>query len=81
MMRSAHADVARIIVLPRLKQKLAELARCRAKFEKVCEEVASKNFYKSLDYRCFYFCKNDKKFNCIARWEKEIELRKKEVIE
>jgi hypothetical protein len=41
--------------------------------------VAGKNFYKSLDYRCFYFCKNDKKFNCPQRWEKEIELRKKEV--
>lgn len=42
--------------------------------------MATKNFYKSLDYRCFYFCKNDKKFNCPQRWEKEIELRKKEVI-
>ena len=37
MMRSAHADIAQNIVLPRLKQKLSELSRCRAKFEKTCE--------------------------------------------
>ena len=43
---------------------------CKEKFIKICEDVASKNFYKSLDYRCFYFAKNDKKFNCQARWEK-----------
>ena len=79
MMRNAPAEVATGVVVPRLRQKLGELGRCRAKFEKFCEEVAAKNFYKSLDYRCFYFCKNDKKFNCPQRWEKEIELRKKEV--
>jgi len=72
MLKSPNADVARQIVVPRLQQKLAEMQRCRSKFEKTCEEIASKNFYKSLDYRCFYFCKNDKKFNCVARWEKEI---------
>jgi len=72
MMKNPQSEIAKTIILPRLRQKLMELNRCRAKFEKTCEEVAAKNFYKSLDYRCFYFCKNDKKFNCPARWEKEI---------
>lgn len=79
ILKNPNAELTRSIVLPRLRQKLGELGRCRAKFERVCEEVAGKNFYKSLDYRCFYFCKNDKKFNCPVRWEKEIELRKREV--
>jgi len=37
MMRNPNVEVARSIVIPRLKQKLAELGRCRFKFEKVCE--------------------------------------------
>ena len=32
MMRSVHSEVAKVIVLPRLKQKLAELLRRRSKF-------------------------------------------------
>ena len=32
MMRSSHADIAQTIILPRLRQKLIELTRCRMKF-------------------------------------------------
>ena len=63
-----NGEVARSILLPRLNQKRNELASIRNKFFKVCEEISSKNFYKSLDYRGIYFLKNDKKFNCPARW-------------
>lgn len=63
-----HPELAKNVLLPRVIQKREELLACKEKFIKICEEVASKNFYKSLDYRCFYFAKNDKKFNCQARW-------------
>ena len=48
---------------------------------KLCEEVSSKNFKKSLDYRCIYFAKNDRKYNTPSRWEKEIDMRKKQLSE
>ena len=79
MLTAPSGEVADKIVAPRLQQKLEEMQRCRSKFERSCEEIAAKNFYKSLDYRCFYFCKNDKKFNSVGRWEREIELRREEV--
>jgi histone deacetylase complex regulatory component SIN3 len=76
-----NPEIARSILLPRVSQKCEELMQCREKFIKTCEEVAAKNFYKSLDYRCFYFAKNDKKFNCALRWEKEIEMRREQILQ
>lgn len=76
-----NSEVARTILLPRLIQKRDELLEIRTKFIKVCEEVSAKNFYKSLDYRCIYFAKNDKKFNCTQRWEKEVDMRKKQIVD
>lgn len=65
-----NPELAKNVLLPRVQQKIDELWVCREKFVKVCEDIAAKNFYKSLDYRCFYFGKNDKRFNCPSRWEK-----------
>ena len=76
-----NPELARNILLPRVIQKRDQLIAARDKFIKVCEDVAVKNFYKSLDYRCYYFAKNDKKFNCPARWEKEIEMRRTQILE
>ena len=67
-----HAALAKEVLLPRIVQKREELESIRVGFVKVCEEVASKNFKKSLDYRCIYFAKNDKKYNTPLRWDREI---------
>lgn len=66
----SQPSIAKNIILPRLYQKMEELYKCKEKFNKTCEDVSNKNYTKSLDYRCFYFRKNDKKFNSIQRWEK-----------
>ena len=73
--------VAKTILLPRLEQKQVELIEARNSFVKTCEDIANKNFYISLDYRGFYFAKNDKKFNSAQRWEKEIDMRKKQILD
>ena len=75
-----HAGLAKEILLPRIIQKKNYLESLRVDFVKVCEEVSAKNFKKSLDYRCIYFAKNDRKYNTPARWEREIEMRKKQLV-
>ena len=63
-----NIEASQNILLPRLEQKLVELVEKRGNFMKTCEDVSKKNFYISLDYRGFYFAKNDRKFNSAQRW-------------
>ncbi|KAJ7974484.1 Paired amphipathic helix SIN3-like protein [Quillaja saponaria] len=49
------------VILTRLKQKQDEWSRCRSDFNKVWAEIYSKNHYKSLDHRSFYFKQQDSK--------------------
>lgn len=49
------------IILTRLKQKLEEWAQCRVDYNKVWAELYSKNHFKSLDHRSFYFKQLDSK--------------------
>ncbi|GKU97035.1 hypothetical protein SLEP1_g10217 [Rubroshorea leprosula] len=49
------------VILTRLKQKQEEWTKCRADFNKVWAEIYSKNHYKSLDHRSFYFKQQDSK--------------------
>ncbi|KAL8471473.1 hypothetical protein ACS0TY_028934 [Phlomoides rotata] len=49
------------VILTRLKQKQEEWTKCRLDFNKVWAEIYSKNHYKSLDHRSFYFKQQDSK--------------------
>ncbi|WJX65521.1 hypothetical protein P8452_50176 [Trifolium repens] len=49
------------VILTRLKQKQEEWTRCRSDFNKVWADIYSKNHYKSLDHRSFYFKQQDSK--------------------
>ncbi|GER29438.1 ABC transporter B family member [Striga asiatica] len=49
------------VVLMRLKQKQEEWTKCRSDFNKVWAEIYSKNHYRSLDHRSFYFKQQDSK--------------------
>ncbi|AES74611.2 putative transcription regulator Others family [Medicago truncatula] len=49
------------VILTRLKQKQEEWNRCRSDFNKVWADIYSKNHYKSLDHRSFYFKQQDSK--------------------
>ncbi|CAM8903474.1 unnamed protein product [Rhodiola kirilowii] len=49
------------VILTRMKQKQEEWARCRTDFNKVWADIYSKNHYKSLDHRSFYFKQQDSK--------------------
>ncbi|OIT33725.1 PREDICTED: paired amphipathic helix protein Sin3-like 2 isoform X2 [Nicotiana attenuata] len=49
------------VVLTRLKQKQEEWTKCRSDFNRVWAEIYSKNHYKSLDHRSFYFKQQDSK--------------------
>ncbi|XP_009617907.1 paired amphipathic helix protein Sin3-like 2 isoform X2 [Nicotiana tomentosiformis] len=49
------------VVLTRLKQKQEEWTKCRSDFNKVWADIYSKNHYKSLDHRSFYFKQQDSK--------------------
>ncbi|GER35778.1 paired amphipathic helix protein Sin3-like 1 [Striga asiatica] len=49
------------VVLTRLKQKQEDWTKCRSDFNKVWAEIYSKNHYKSLDHRSFYFKQQDAK--------------------
>ncbi|CAM8986310.1 unnamed protein product [Rhodiola kirilowii] len=49
------------VILTRLKQKQEEWARCRSDFNMVWADIYSKNHYKSLDHRSFYFKQQDSK--------------------
>ncbi|XP_051117485.1 paired amphipathic helix protein Sin3-like 2 isoform X2 [Andrographis paniculata] len=49
------------IILMRLKQKHEEWTKCRSDFNKVWADVYSRNHYKSLDHRSFYFKQQDSK--------------------
>lgn len=64
-----------LIVKPRVEEKLKTLERSRQKATKQWEDISVKNFHKSLDHRSFYFRKNEKKYNCTGRWDKELEFR------
>lgn len=56
------------VILTRLKQKQDEWTRCRADFNKVWADIYTKNHYKSLDHRSFYFKQQDSK-NLSAKCE------------
>ncbi|CAA2967038.1 paired amphipathic helix Sin3-like 2 isoform X2 [Olea europaea subsp. europaea] len=49
------------VIQTRLKQKQEEWTKCRSDFNKVWAEIYSKNHYKSLDHRSFYFRQQDSK--------------------
>ncbi|KAF8083225.1 hypothetical protein N665_0787s0007 [Sinapis alba] len=49
------------VILTRLKQKQDEWTKCREDFNVVWADVYSKNHYKSLDHRSFYFKQQDSK--------------------
>ncbi|KAG8384767.1 hypothetical protein BUALT_Bualt04G0152800 [Buddleja alternifolia] len=49
------------VILTRLKQKQEEWTKCRSDFNKVWAEIYSKNHFKSLDHRSFYFKQQDSK--------------------
>ncbi|CAN0924410.1 Paired amphipathic helix protein Sin3-like 1 [Linum grandiflorum] len=49
------------VILTRLKQKQEEWTHCRKDFNKVWAEIYTKNHYKSLDHRSFYFKQQDSK--------------------
>ncbi|KAE8717151.1 Paired amphipathic helix protein Sin3-like 1 [Hibiscus syriacus] len=53
--------IALPVILTRLKQKQEEWTKCRSDFNKVWAEIYSKNHYKSLDHRSFYFKQQDSK--------------------
>ncbi|KAL6551522.1 hypothetical protein OROGR_007676 [Orobanche gracilis] len=56
-----NPSMALPVVLTRLKQKQEEWTRCRSDFNKVWADIYSKNHYKSLDHRSFYFKQQDSK--------------------
>ncbi|EYU34691.1 hypothetical protein MIMGU_mgv1a0002561mg, partial [Erythranthe guttata] len=56
-----NPSVALPVILTRLKQKQEEWSRCRSDFNKIWAEIYSKNHYKSLDHRSFYFKQQDSK--------------------
>ncbi|XP_047939077.1 paired amphipathic helix protein Sin3-like 2 isoform X3 [Salvia hispanica] len=49
------------VVLTRLKQKQEDWTKCRLDFNKIWADIYSKNHYKSLDHRSFYFKQQDSK--------------------
>ncbi|CAA0829989.1 Paired amphipathic helix protein Sin3-like 2 [Striga hermonthica] len=56
-----NASRALPVILIRLKQKQEEWTKCRLDFNKIWAEIYSKNHYKSLDHRSFYFKQQDSK--------------------
>uniref|UniRef100_A0A7N0V4M3 Histone deacetylase interacting domain-containing protein n=1 Tax=Kalanchoe fedtschenkoi TaxID=63787 RepID=A0A7N0V4M3_KALFE len=56
-----NPSLALRVILTRLNQKQEEWARCRSDFNKVWADIYSKNHYKSLDHRSFYFKQQDAK--------------------
>ncbi|XP_060959025.1 paired amphipathic helix protein Sin3-like 2 isoform X2 [Cannabis sativa] len=56
-----NTAVALPVILTRLKQKQEEWTRCRSDFNKVWADIYTKNHYKSLDHRSFYFKQQDSK--------------------
>lgn len=76
-----NIELAKDVLLPRLRQKEFELRNNRPKFLKTYSDAANKHFHKGLDYRYFHFAYNDKKYNSLNFWEKEIALRKKTIQE
>ncbi|KHG02736.1 Paired amphipathic helix protein Sin3-like 2 [Gossypium arboreum] len=66
------------VILTRLKQKQEEWTKCRSDFNKVWAEIYSKNHYKSLDHRSFYFKQQDSKNLSVKSLVAEIkELKEK----
>ncbi|KAG4128480.1 hypothetical protein ERO13_D09G023200v2 [Gossypium hirsutum] len=66
------------VILTRLKQKQEEWTKCRLDFNKVWAEIYSKNHYKSLDHRSFYFKQQDSKNLSVKSLVAEIkELKEK----
>ncbi|GFP95198.1 paired amphipathic helix protein sin3-like 2 [Phtheirospermum japonicum] len=56
-----NPSMALPVILTRLKQKQEEWTKCRSDFNKVWADIYSKNHYKSLDHRSFYFKQQDSK--------------------
>ncbi|KAL6507331.1 hypothetical protein OROGR_023526 [Orobanche gracilis] len=56
-----NASLALPVILIRLKQKQEAWTKCRLDFNKIWAEIYSKNHYKSLDHRSFYFKQQDSK--------------------
>ncbi|KAL3833187.1 hypothetical protein ACJIZ3_007923 [Penstemon smallii] len=56
-----NPSMALPVILTRLKQKQEDWTKCRSDFNKVWAEIYSKNHYKSLDHRSFYFKQQDSK--------------------
>ncbi|KAK6155145.1 hypothetical protein DH2020_009393 [Rehmannia glutinosa] len=56
-----NPSLALPVILTRLKQKQEEWTKCRSDFNKVWADIYSKNHYKSLDHRSFYFKQQDSK--------------------
>ncbi|KAK3002319.1 hypothetical protein RJ639_021444 [Escallonia herrerae] len=56
-----NPSLALPVILTRLKQKQDEWTKCRSDFNKVWADIYSKNHYKSLDHRSFYFKQQDSK--------------------
>ncbi|KAG8501559.1 hypothetical protein CXB51_003864 [Gossypium anomalum] len=66
------------VILTRLKQKQEEWTKCRSDFNKVWAEIYSRNHYKSLDHRSFYFKQQDSKNLSVKSLVAEIkELKEK----
>ncbi|KAL3640139.1 hypothetical protein CASFOL_015107 [Castilleja foliolosa] len=56
-----NASLSLPVILIRLKQKQEEWTKCRLDFNKIWADIYSKNHYKSLDHRSFYFKQQDSK--------------------
>ncbi|KAL3629289.1 hypothetical protein CASFOL_026511 [Castilleja foliolosa] len=56
-----NPSMALPVILTRLKQKQEDWTKCRSDFNKVWADIYSKNHYKSLDHRSFYFKQQDSK--------------------
>ncbi|KAL8528277.1 hypothetical protein ACS0TY_005906 [Phlomoides rotata] len=56
-----NASLSLPVILTRLKQKQEEWMKSRADFNKIWADIYSKNHYKSLDHRSFYFKQQDSK--------------------
>ncbi|KAI4366653.1 hypothetical protein MLD38_022501 [Melastoma candidum] len=49
------------VILSRLRQKQEEWTKCRSDFNRIWAEIYTKNHYRSLDHRSFYFKQQDSK--------------------
>lgn len=71
-----NPSVALLIILTQWKQKEEEWNKCRSDFNKVWAEIYTKNHYKSLDHRGFYFRQKDSK-NLSTKCELKLDIKPK----